>query len=82
MIRIKVKVFALLKEKMGREELMLELLEGVSCQDVFSLLAGSFTDLGPLLEKSLVAVNGWYADRNKSLLAGDELAILPPVSGG
>ena len=79
---IKVKVFAVLKEIFGWDEFDLQVSENVSCQDVFTLLKNEYGEKLAILEHSLIAVNGKYAGPHSKLLAGDELAILPPVSGG
>ncbi len=39
-------------------------------------------DIGPLVEHTLVAVNQEYAESDRILAEGDELALIPPVSGG
>lgn len=38
--------------------------------------------LGPLPQEALLAVNQCFADRNTPLADGDEVALMPPVSGG
>ena len=82
MIEIKVKLFALLKEIFERDEIVLHFMDAVSCEDVLLFLGRSFSKLRPVLDHSMIAVNGQYASKNQQLLSGDELAILPPVSGG
>ena len=79
---IKVKVFAVLKDRIGREELSLDFERGISCRDVLRHLENQFEGISPVLWHSLVAVNGQYADGSTLLEANDEMAILPPVSGG
>lgn len=82
MIQIKVKLFTVLKEEIGSEELVLEVPEKSSCEDVILKLEKQWEKLTPVLERSFVAVNGMYASRREQLETEDELAILPPVSGG
>ena len=82
MIEIKVKLFAILREMAAREEFPLTLSKGDSCHDALFRLQTLFGFPGPLLERCLVAVNGVYADRRELLREGDEIALLPPVSGG
>lgn len=79
---IKVKVFATLKEILGREALDMDFEQGISCREVLRRLEGQYEGIAPILWHSLVAVNGQYADGNTLLEANDEMAILPPVSGG
>src|SRR5580765_3203279 len=74
-MRVTVRLFAGLRERAGwsgRE------LDGVTrLADVWPAL-----DLGPEPEGLAVAVNREYADRDRELADGDEVAFIPPVSGG
>ena len=45
-------------------------------------LASECPALAPLLERSAVAVNQEFAEDSQELHAGDEVALIPPVSGG
>ena len=79
---IKVKFFAILKEILGREEMILDFPPPISCGEVLAFLKNSFSDTASLLESSFVAVNGQYAECGTILGPEDEVAVLPPVSGG
>ena len=81
-MEIKVRFFAVLKELLECEHRVLEVPEGSSSETVLSFLKAEIPALFSILESCLVAVNGKHADKMASLSAGDELAILPPVSGG
>jgi molybdopterin converting factor small subunit len=81
-MQIKIKLFAILKDMLGREELLLDFAEGDSCKDILSRLQTRCADLAPVLRHSMIAVNGCYANLGTVLSAEDEIAILPPVSGG
>jgi MoaD family protein len=81
-MRVQVKLFAVLKEGLGKEVVEFEMPEGATCAHVISLLGTQFTKFKPLFERSLVAINGEYAERATLLSPGDELAVLTPVSGG
>jgi molybdopterin synthase catalytic subunit/molybdopterin converting factor small subunit len=74
-VRVTVKLFAGLRERAGWKERELDGVERVS--DVWPAL-----DLGDEPEGLLYAVNRDYADHNYSLADGDEVALIPPVSGG
>ena len=76
-MRVRVRLFAQLRERAGRAELELELPEGARVADALAALADVAGDLPVVL-----AVNRRYADRDAPLAAGDELALVPPVSGG
>jgi molybdopterin synthase catalytic subunit len=74
---VRVRLFAGLRERAGAEEIGLELPEGASVGDALERV-GELTDGVPVV----MAVNQEYADRSVALHAGDELALIPPVSGG
>jgi molybdopterin synthase catalytic subunit/molybdopterin converting factor small subunit len=74
-MRVHVKLFAGLRERAGWSERDLEEIDRVT--DVWSAL-----DLGDEPEGLLYAVNKEYADRDRPLKDGDEVALIPPVSGG
>jgi MoaE-MoaD fusion protein len=74
-VKIKVKLFAGLREHAGWAE---RELEGVTrVEDVWPVLS-----LGPEPDGLLYAVNKEYAEREHELADGDEVAVIPPVSGG
>ena len=81
-MRIKIKLFAILKEITGRNETVLEVPDEVSCAQILFHLRDEIPDLFSILDSCFVAVNGRYADKNMYVSAEDKVAILPPVSGG
>ena len=74
-MRVTVKLFAGLRERAGWKERELDGVERVS--DVWPAL-----NLGEEPEGLLYAVNRSYADADRGLADGDEVALIPPVSGG
>jgi molybdopterin synthase catalytic subunit len=74
-VRISVRLFAGLRERAGLSRLELEGVERVG--DVWARL-----DLGDEPGGLLYAVNREYVDRSHTLADGDEVALIPPVSGG
>ena len=74
-MRVKVRLFAGLRERAGVAERELEGVTRVS--DVWAALG-----LGDEPEGLLYAVNRRYAERERELADGDEVALIPPVSGG
>jgi len=76
-VRITVKLFAGLRERAGESERKLELDTGARVGDVWSPLG-----LGEEPEGLLYAVNKEYASPDRRLSDGDEVALIPPVSGG
>jgi molybdopterin synthase catalytic subunit len=82
-ITVHVRLFALLRERAGRDALELRLRSGATVEEAMRAL-GERNGLGALLERLpvRVAVNRDYAEPQTTLAAGDELAVIPPVSGG
>jgi MoaE-MoaD fusion protein len=76
-VKVSVRLFAALRERAGSGALDLELPDGSSVGDVWPALA-----LGDEPAGILFAVNRAYAERSRVLEAGDEVALIPPVSGG
>jgi MoaD family protein len=81
-MRIQIRVFAALRELMPASQFELEVPVGVSCGAVCSRLTSEFSAAQGVLDHCMLAVNGQYAARELALSDGDELALLPPVSGG
>ena len=76
-MRISVRLFAGLREQAGFRERSLELPDGATVADIWALL-----ELGEEPAGLLYAVNRGYANRAAELSDGDEVALIPPVSGG
>ena len=76
-MNVHVRLFAALREQAGTGRLELELVDGATVSDVWPLLG-----LGDEPSGLLYARNKAYVDRSESLTAGDEIAVIPPVSGG
>ncbi|HEX6228446.1 MAG TPA: molybdenum cofactor biosynthesis protein MoaE [Solirubrobacterales bacterium] len=80
---LQVRLFAILREQAGRESIEIELEEGATVAEALAALRGG-SPLAETLERLPVrmAVNREYAAPETRLAAGDELALIPPVSGG
>jgi molybdopterin synthase catalytic subunit len=76
-VNVQVRLFAALRERAGAGRVDLELPEGAVVADVWSALP-----LGEEPPGILFAVNRAYSDRTRALADGDEVAVIPPVSGG
>jgi len=76
-VEVRVRLFAALRERAGAGTVELELPEGAAVGDVWRAL-----ELGDEPPGILFAVNRTYAERGQVLAAGDEVALIPPVSGG
>jgi MoaE-MoaD fusion protein len=76
-MRIRVRLFAGLRERAGAGEVELELHDGASVQDALEQVTWLTDGVAVVM-----AVNQEYADSGAVLHGGDELALIPPVSGG
>jgi len=82
-MRVNVKLFAILRERAGgTSELVIHLRPGATVADAAETLIEKFPDLSPFLSRIAFAVNQSYSKRETPLSEGDELALIPPVSGG
>jgi MoaE-MoaD fusion protein len=76
-MQVRVRLFAALRERAGAAEVELELPEGARVRDALARF-GAIADGIPMV----MAVNQEYAGPEAELRPGDELALIPPVSGG
>ena len=81
-MNIKLLFFASCRDLIGTGERQMTLSDGATVTDLISKLASEqarFTDMAPSL---MVSVNQAYVERDAELQDGDEVAFIPPVSGG
>jgi molybdopterin converting factor small subunit len=81
-MRVRMRLFGPLKEIARAAHEWRELREGETVAGLLAALHREEALPGKLLMASAVAVNQEYAQPTRILLDGDEVAILPPVSGG
>ncbi len=81
-IQLKVKFFGSYQEAVGKKELQIETDKVSRVQGLIEELTEKYPDLADLDDQLLIAVNKSMAEREKELKDGDEVAFLPPVSGG
>ena len=83
-MQVQVLYFGVLREQMGRPEQQADLPDGASVADLLRVLhaQSSNANMGPIWQRLAVAVNREYAAASYMLRDGDEVALLPPVSGG
>ena len=80
MTTINVRLFAALRELAGASEVE---AEGTSAGDVIDVLSSRYGErFSQIAAVGSVVVNGERASRSTPIAAGDEVALLPPVSGG
>lgn len=78
-MKVRVKYFASLRERMGRAEAEVEAPENASAGELWRALAA---EQGVEFDSVMMAVNLEYVKPAHPLKAGDEVAFFPPVTGG
>ena len=80
---IDVRLFAMLRERAGRDSVTVEVPDGATVRDAVDAVAQThgLADVMPRMSV-VMAVNREYAADDAPLAEGDELALIPPVSGG
>lgn len=81
-MRVKVRLFARLRDLAGTGELTCEIGAGARVADVWRAVVERYPAAGPHGSSVSAAVNAEYARMDAAVSAGDEVAFLPPVSGG
>jgi molybdopterin converting factor subunit 1 len=81
-MRARVLFFGMLREIVGKTAEDAEFPQGTDLQAVFELYRVRYPRLGELARSIVIARNQEFADRTTLLAEGDEVAFLPPVSGG
>jgi molybdopterin synthase sulfur carrier subunit len=81
-VRVRVRLFASLREAAGRDHLDLDLPEGATAEDAWSRLVAECPAIAPRRRSLSAAVNRRYLSFDSPLAAGDEVVFIPPVSGG
>jgi molybdopterin converting factor subunit 1 len=81
-MRVEVLFFGQLKEVAGRERDTIELPEGACVSDLLRRYAEVSPALEPYFDVMAVALNQEYSEAEAALHDGDEVALIPPVSGG
>jgi len=81
-MKVRVRCFASAREIVGTGELVVDLPEGSTLIQLLDRIQGQFPRLQGLAGSLLFSVNREYAPSDKRLSADDEVALIPPVSGG
>jgi molybdopterin converting factor small subunit len=81
-MKIDVLFFGVMKDVMGQSGETVDLTEGSRVRDVLSHYARGSPHFKAMLPSLAVSVNREYAELDCALHDGDEVALLPPVSGG
>ena len=79
---VTIRLFAIFRERLGRSTVQLESAPGETIESLWRRVVAEQTDLEALRGVTRFAVNGEYATPETAVRAGDEIAFLPPMSGG
>lgn len=81
-MKVKVKFFAILRERIGTGEITMEIREGSTVGELWEMLRQEYPKLAPVQMRLLYAVNQDYVSGDCVLKERDEVVFVPPVSGG
>ena len=81
-MRVTVRLFARLRDIAGTSEFHTELPDGATARTLWDTMAAEHAEFGRYRDAVSTAVNEEYAKMDHILSDGDEIAFLPPVSGG
>lgn len=81
-MKVRVKFFAILREKVGAAEITREISEGSTVADLWQALQKDYPKLDVPGIRLLYAVNQSYVKPDHALKDQDEVVFVPPVSGG
>ncbi len=81
-ITITVKLFAIYQEVYGQEEINLDLPQNSKVEDIFKIMIIQYPQLVSWQSVTKLAVNLDFVSSDFMLSNGDEVALIPPVSGG
>lgn len=81
-MRVRVRLFASLREAVGRDQLDLDLPDGATPETAWERLVREWPALAARRRSLSAAVNRRYLPFDSPLAAGDEVVFIPPVSGG
>lgn len=81
-MNVTVRYFAIMREHLGKSDEVLDVPEGTTAGEMFHLAIREAPHLAGLERAVMVMVNEEYVDPDHPLDEGDEVALIPPVSGG
>jgi molybdopterin synthase sulfur carrier subunit len=81
-VTVTVVAFARLRELLGFSERSIRVPDSACIDDVWTLLVADAPSVAELRDSTRIACNGALAPGTHALEDGDDLALLPPVSGG
>ena len=79
---VRVLFFGVLADRIGVRETAQSIGDGADVANLLGVLARIYPDIASVRDKLAVAVNLEYVKKEHALTDGDEVAVIPPVSGG
>lgn len=80
-MKLKILAFGITKDILGGAEKEIELTDEITVKDLKTKLESEFSEL-KRLRSYFIAVDDEYAEDNQVIISANEVAIIPPVSGG
>jgi molybdopterin synthase catalytic subunit len=81
-LRVDIRLFAVARQRAGRDSLGVDLAEGATVADLKRALADASPALAPIVPALLIAIDNEYAPDGSPIPPGARVAAIPPVSGG
>ena len=81
-MKLEVKLFAVARQRVGADSVTIEVADDARVSDVRQALSQQYPALSDVMRLMMVAVATDYASDDTPLRPGQEIALIPPVSGG
>lgn len=81
-MKARILLFAHLRERFGRSEMVMELPRGTTAQEILKILCGDAEEAKKMSRSILFAINEEYVPTQTEIQEGDEIALIPPMAGG
>ncbi|MCZ6689654.1 MAG: molybdopterin converting factor subunit 1 [Planctomycetota bacterium] len=81
-MEVRVLLFASVRQSAGGDEIRIDVPDGTTAGDLLDRLREKIPALEGLADRIKLAVNEEFVDRSYEIQPGDEVAVIPPMSGG
>ncbi|MCD6572838.1 MAG: MoaD/ThiS family protein [Thermoplasmata archaeon] len=78
-MKIKIELFSVYREAIGEKEI--EIKDDAKIKDIIQFLTKKYPSIRKFIGYAIFSINHEYADENRSVKGGDEIAIFPPIGG-
>ena len=79
---VTVQLFASIKDEVGHSSIDIELTEPATVADLRNSIAKAYPSTGPIVSRSAFALDNQFVGDDKTINENNEVACIPPVSGG